>query len=71
VRSVRGAYLDTLAQAGQRLGVPPPAGGDAATQADIYRTEAALAACGLDVRQASGATAHAAGATAPAENSAR
>ena len=50
VRSVRGAYLDTLAEAGRRLGVPPPAGGDAATQADIYRTEAALAARGLDVR---------------------
>jgi len=49
VRSVRGAYLDTLAEACQRLDVPPPPG-DGATQADIYRTEAALAARGLDVR---------------------
>ena len=49
VRSVRGAYLDTLAEACQRLGVTPPPG-DAATQADIYRTEAALAERGLDVR---------------------
>ena len=49
VRSVRGAYLDTLAEACRRLGVAPPPG-DAATQADIYRTEAALAERGLDVR---------------------
>ena len=49
VRSVRGAYLDTLAEACLRLGVTPPPG-DAASQADIYRTEAALAARGLDVR---------------------
>jgi hypothetical protein len=49
VRSVRGAYLDTLAEACRRLGVTPPPG-DGATQADIYRTEAALAARGLDVR---------------------
>ena len=49
VRSVRGAYLDTLAEACLRLGVTPPPG-DAATQADIYRTESALAARGLDVR---------------------
>jgi hypothetical protein len=49
VRSVRGAYLDTLAEACQRYDVPPPPG-DRATQADIYRTEAALAARGLDVR---------------------
>ena len=41
--------LDTLAEACLRLGVSPPPG-DAATQADIYRTEAALAARGLDVR---------------------
>jgi hypothetical protein len=38
VRSVRGAYLDTLAEACLRLGVTPPPG-DAATQADIYRTD--------------------------------
>ena len=49
VRSVRGAYLDTLAEACRRLGVSPPPG-DKATQADIYRVEAALAARGLDVR---------------------
>ena len=49
MRSVRGAYLDTLAEACRRLDVTPPPG-DAATQADIYRTEAALAARGLDVR---------------------
>jgi hypothetical protein len=49
VRAVRGAYLDTLAEACQRLDVSPPPG-DGATQADIYRTEAALAARGLDVR---------------------
>ncbi len=58
VRSVRGAYLDTLAEACQRLGVSPPPG-DGATQADIYRTEAALAARGLDVRErAAGPRAH-------------
>lgn len=49
VRSVRGAYLDTLTEACLRLGVTPPPG-DRATQAEIYRTEAALAARGLDVR---------------------
>jgi hypothetical protein len=48
VRSVRGAYLDTLAEACRRFGVSPL--DDRATQADIYRTEAALAAHGLDVR---------------------
>ena len=50
VLAARGAYLDTLAEACQRLGVSPPPG-DGATQADIYRTEAALAARGLDVRE--------------------
>ena len=49
VRSVRGAYLDTLTEACRRLDVTPPPG-DHASQADIYRTEAALAARGLDVR---------------------
>jgi hypothetical protein len=49
VRAVRGAYLDTLAEACRRLCVAPPPG-DGATQAEIYRTEAALAARGLDVR---------------------
>jgi hypothetical protein len=49
MRSVRGAYLDTLAEACRRLDVTPPPG-DGASQADIYRTEAALAERGLDVR---------------------
>lgn len=49
VRSARGAYLDTLAEACRRLGVAPPPD-DGATQQEIYRTEAALAARGLDVR---------------------
>jgi hypothetical protein len=48
VRALRGAYLDTLAEAGRRCGVTPL--DDGATQADIYRTEAALAARGIDVR---------------------
>jgi hypothetical protein len=52
VRSLRGAYLDTLAEACRRMDVTP-APGDGATQADIYRTEAALAARGLDVRDPS------------------
>lgn len=50
VRSLRGAYLDTLAEACQRFGVTPVPG-DNASQADIYRTEAALAAAGLDIRE--------------------
>ena len=49
VRSVRGAYVDTLAEACRRRDVTP-APGDGATQAEIYRTEAALAARGLDFR---------------------
>ena len=49
MRSVRGAYLDTLTEACRRLDVTPPPG-DRASQADIYRTEAALAERGLDVR---------------------
>jgi hypothetical protein len=49
MRSVRGAYLDTLTEACRRLDVAPPPG-DQASQADIYRTEAALAERGLDVR---------------------
>jgi hypothetical protein len=52
VRTLRGAYLDALAEACSRLGVPPPAGGDRARQAEIYRVEAALRARGLDVREA-------------------
>jgi hypothetical protein len=52
VRVVRGAYLDALAEACARMGVSPPAGGDQARQADIYRAEAALREHGLDVREA-------------------
>jgi hypothetical protein len=48
VASVRGAYLDVLGEACARAGLDPP--GDRATQADIYRTESALAARGFDVR---------------------
>ncbi len=51
VRVLRGAYVDVLAQACQRLDVPPPAGGEQARQADIYRTEAALRERGVDVRE--------------------
>ena len=50
--ALRGAYLDTLGSACGRLGVSPPAGGDQARQAEIYRAEAALREHGLDVREA-------------------
>jgi hypothetical protein len=53
VRALRGAYLDTLSAACQRLEVPPPSGprgGDAPLQ-EIYRVEAALRQRGLDVRE--------------------
>jgi hypothetical protein len=48
---LRGAYLDALRDACQRLGVSPPPGGDRACQADIYQAEAALRERGLDVRE--------------------
>jgi broad specificity phosphatase PhoE len=51
LQAVRGAYADALAQACQRLDVPPPPGADRARLADIYRTEAALRQRGLDVRE--------------------
>jgi hypothetical protein len=51
VRALRGAYLDTLTAACQRLGVSPPPHGDRASQAEIYRAEAALRQRGLDVRE--------------------
>jgi hypothetical protein len=51
VRALRGAYLDTLTAACQRLGVEPPPGGDRVSQAEIYRVEAALRQRGLDVRE--------------------
>lgn len=52
ILAVRGAYLDCLTSACQRFGVSPPAGGDQARQAEIYRVEAALREHGLDVREA-------------------
>ena len=51
ILALRGAYLDTLCGACQRFGVSPPAGGDHARQAEIYRVEAALREHGLDVRE--------------------
>ena len=52
VLAARGAYIDTLADACEHVGVSPPAGGDRARQAEIYRVEAALREHGLDVREA-------------------
>jgi hypothetical protein len=52
LRAVRGAYLDVLGAACERLGVSPPPGGDRARQADIYRAEAALRERGVDVASA-------------------
>ncbi len=52
VVAARGAYIDTLSAACERLGVSPPAGGDRVRQAEIYRVEAALREHGLDVREA-------------------
>jgi len=51
VQAVRGAYLDALAAACRRLDLSPPRGGDRASQAEIYRVEAALRQAGLEVRQ--------------------
>jgi len=51
VQALRGAYLDALSTACQRLEVSPPSGGDQAPLAEIYRVEAALRQRGLDVRQ--------------------
>jgi hypothetical protein len=50
VQALRGAYLDTLSAACQRLDVTPPPG-DGASLAEIYRVEAALRQRGLDVRE--------------------
>jgi hypothetical protein len=50
VQALRGAYIDTLTAACQRLDVPPPPG-DKAPLAEIYRVEAALRQRGLDVRE--------------------
>ena len=50
VQAVRGPYLDALAAACRRLDISPPRGGDRASQAEIYRVEAALRQGGLEVR---------------------
>ena len=50
VQAVRGAYLDALAAACRRLDISPPRGGDRASQAEIYRVEAALRHGGIEVR---------------------
>ena len=51
VQALRGAYTDALTSACERLEVAPPAGGDRAAQAEIYRVEAELRLRGLDVRE--------------------
>ncbi len=51
IRALRGAYVDALCAACQRLDVSPPGGGDQAPLTEIYRVEAALRRRGLDVRQ--------------------
>ena len=53
VRALRGAYLDVLSSACRQLEIRPPAvdGHAAAPLTEIYRAEAALRECGLDVRR--------------------
>jgi hypothetical protein len=51
LKALRGAYVDALCTACQRLEVTPPPGGDRAPLAEIYRAEAALRQRGLDVRE--------------------
>ena len=51
VKALRGAYVNVLSAACERLDVPPPPGGDRAPLTEIYRVEAALRQRGLDVRQ--------------------
>jgi hypothetical protein len=56
LQALRGAYVDALGTACQRLNVGPlveagPPGGGRARQAEIYRVEAALRQRGLDVRE--------------------
>lgn len=52
VRATRGAYLDALTAACRALEVPPPeaSGTGEVPVTEIYRVEAALRSCGLDVR---------------------
>ena len=57
VRALRGAYVDALTAACERLEVSPPPGGERAPLAEIYRVEAALRQRGLDVRRDAGETA--------------
>ena len=53
VRALRGAYLDALRSACQRLAVTPPGGLNPQRfdQADVYRVEAELRRRGIDVRE--------------------
>jgi len=53
VRALRGAYLDALGAACQRLAVAPPRGAAAQRfdQADVYRVESELRQRGVDVRE--------------------
>ncbi len=51
LKALRGAYIDALCTACQRLEVSPPRGGDRAPLTEIYRVEAALRQRGLDVRE--------------------
>jgi phosphatidylserine/phosphatidylglycerophosphate/cardiolipin synthase-like enzyme len=51
VRALRGAYVDVLSTACERLDIAPPEGGERARQAEIYRAEAALRQRGVDVRE--------------------
>ena len=51
LRAVRGAYLDLLRVACDRLDVSPLPPGDLVPQAEIYRVEAGLRESGLDVRE--------------------
>jgi hypothetical protein len=53
LRALRGAYLDVLGTACQRLGVSPPrsAGARPFDQADVYRVESELRRRGVDVRE--------------------
>ncbi len=50
LRALRGAYVDNLAAACQRLETTPPPRGDQVRQSEIRRAEAALRERGLDVR---------------------
>ncbi len=51
LRALRGAYLDLLRVACERLDVAHLPPGDLVSQAEIYRAEAALRQRGLDVRE--------------------